>query len=470
MTAGEVAALKRKLTPRTNKYVSIQWGNKKQIAFLLLDEVYEVLYGGSAGGGKSSGLLAAAAQYVDVPGYSAIIFRKKFSDLSLPGALIARSHEWWDTSDAKWIDKDHKWVFPSGATVQFGYMEHDGDEFRYQSAEFQFVGFDELTQIKEHQYLYMFSRMRRLEGVQVPLRMRGATNPGGVGHEWVKKRWNLPYGPGPESPNRVFLNATRHDNPYLDHETYETGLSELNAIQYAQLARGDWDATGSGGVFDPSWFELVRPEDLPAPKFRSPTVRHWDFGSSDKTSETPNPDRSAGAKVGKLYTLPASIAESYNRRGIPLPTPPFWVIYDVVATEDLGNPAAVEDLVVQTASRDGMHVAQSIEQERGASGKHTIHAYRKWVLPGFRILSLWAAGSKLDRAKVVAQMAGNHKVFIVDGGWNESFLHEAGAFGIKGVHDDRVDSVSGAFHQLERMELLENDNEVEQEYSGRRDR
>jgi phage terminase large subunit-like protein len=67
----------------------------------------------------------------------------------------------------------------------------------------------------------------------------------------------------------------------------------------------------------------------------------------------------------------------------------------------------------------------------------------------------------------VAQMAGNNKVFIVDGEWNEPFLHESGAFGIKGVHDDRIDAVSGAFHQLERMELLANDSEIEQEYNKR---
>lgn len=462
MTDGEIAALKRKLTPRNNKYVNIQWGNSKQIAFLLLDEVFEVLYGGSAGGGKSSGLLAAAAQYVDIPGYAAVIFRKKFSDLALPGALISRSHEWWDASDARWIDKEHKWEFPSGATVQFGYMEHDGDETRYQSAEFQFVGFDELTQIKEHQYRYMFSRLRRLEGVQVPLRMRGATNPGGVGHEWVRDRWNLPYGPKKDTPNRVFVSASRSDNPYLDHATYEMGLDELDALQYAQLADGDWDATGSGGIFNPQDFEIIRMDQLPAPKFRGPTVRHWDFGSSDKTSENPDPDRSAGAKVGKLYTCPEVIAKSLKAQGLEIPSPPYWVIYDIAKTEKIGNPGAVEDLVTYCASLDGMGVAQSIEQERGASGKHTIHAYRKYVLPGFRVLGLWARGSKHDRARVVSQQASNKRVFLLDGPWNDSFMFEAGAFGIKGVHDDQIDAVSGAFQQLEIAELVDNDDTVDQ--------
>ena len=463
MSDAEIRSLRERLKPRTNKYVNIGWENKRQIVFLILNDVREILYGGEAGGGKSSGLLAAAAQYVDVPRYSAILFRRKFSDLALPGALISRSKEWWGHTDARYNDKEHKWEFPSGATIQFGYMEHDGDELRYQSAEFQFVGFDELTQIKEHQYRYMYSRLRRLEGVDIPLRMRSATNPGGPGHEWVRKRWNLPYGPGPEYPNRIFLPAGRYDNPYLDHEEYEESLNELDELQYAQLAEGDWSATGSGGIFDPQAFVIMGEEDLPAPKFRGPSVRHWDFGSSDKTTDNPDPDRTAGAKVGKIFTMPESIAKYFQSRNLEPPKPPYWVIYDIQKTDEIGNPGAVEQLVTAAAAMDGMIVPQSFEQERGASGKHTVHMYQKYVLPGYKVMKLWARGSKPDRAKVVAQASAKGQVFLLDGDWVEGFLYEAGAFGIKGVHDDQVDAVSGGFEQLERLEFMSVDDQVDQE-------
>ena len=132
----------------------------KQLAYLLLDNT-EALYGGAAGGGKSDALLMAALQYVDNPDYAALLFRRSYTDLSLPGALMDRAKEWLMPTDAKWRESSKTWTFPSGATLTFGYLEHVGDEYRYQSTEFQFIGFDELTQFEESKYRYLFSRLRR---------------------------------------------------------------------------------------------------------------------------------------------------------------------------------------------------------------------------------------------------------------------------------------------------------------------
>lgn len=145
-------------------------------------EGQEGLLGGSAGPGKSSGLLMAALQYVQYPSYSALLLRRSFKDLSLPGALMDRAFDWLSDTDAKWDDLTKSWSFPSGATLTFGYLEAERDKFRYQGSNYQFVGFDELSQFLESQYLYLFSRLRRLEGSPIPIRMRGASNPGDVGH------------------------------------------------------------------------------------------------------------------------------------------------------------------------------------------------------------------------------------------------------------------------------------------------
>jgi len=72
----------------------------------------EAFYGGAAGGGKSDALLMAALAYVDHPGYAAIIFRRSFSDLSLPGALMDRSHDWLGATGAVWNAHEHAWSFP----------------------------------------------------------------------------------------------------------------------------------------------------------------------------------------------------------------------------------------------------------------------------------------------------------------------------------------------------------------------
>ncbi|USK77743.1 terminase large subunit domain-containing protein [Peribacillus frigoritolerans] len=154
----------------------------KQMEFLLLKDK-EALYGGAAGGGKSDALLMAALQYVHVPDYAAILFRRTYKDLSMPGALMDRAHNWLDTTDAHWKEATKQWIFPSGATLNFAYLATENDKYNYQGPEFQFVGFDELTQFEESQYRYLFSRLRRLQGSKVPIRARVSSNPGGRGHD-----------------------------------------------------------------------------------------------------------------------------------------------------------------------------------------------------------------------------------------------------------------------------------------------
>lgn len=238
--------------------------HETQHAFLWLD-CLECLFGGAAGGGKSEALLLSALQYVDVPRYSAILFRKTLTDLKLPGALMARSKEWGlKERGAKFNENDKVWSFPSGASLSFGYMKTDADRYRYQSAEFQFIGFDELTQFSRLQYLYMFSRCRKptMAGTdplrKVPLRVRGATNPGGRGHEWVKRRFITKKDDPPEDPTqRVFIPSMLEDNPSLDAKTYRMALDELDDKTRAQLLHGDWDAREPGNwvIPDHSWIE-----------------------------------------------------------------------------------------------------------------------------------------------------------------------------------------------------------------------
>lgn len=172
MTEAERARLDRSLTPRLTPYTKVNLGNPRQVAFLLLIDVLEILFGGAAGGGKSWGLLGAASQFFDVPGYSALILRRRFRDLALPGALMPVSQSWWANTDAKYNKQDHNWTFPSGAVLQFGYLEHENDHLQYQSSSFQFIGFvDDATRGKPDRHCARASHAERghVPGVMVEL-------------------------------------------------------------------------------------------------------------------------------------------------------------------------------------------------------------------------------------------------------------------------------------------------------------
>lgn len=215
----------------------------KQAEFLALS-CREAMYGGAAGGGKSDALLMAALQYVDHPNYSALILRRSFRDLNQADAIMTRSQSWLRGTRARWNGNDYRWTFPSGATLTFGYLKTLTDKYQYQGTAFQYVGWDELTQFPEQDYRYLFSRLRRLEGSTVPVRMRAATNPGGIGHEWVRRRFIEP-----GAAHRVFVPARLDDNPSLDKTEYLEALAELDATTRAQLEKGVWVRDAEGLVY-----------------------------------------------------------------------------------------------------------------------------------------------------------------------------------------------------------------------------
>lgn len=197
-----------------------------------------------AGGGKSDALLMSALQYVTEPDYHALLLRRTYKDLALPNAIMSRCGNWLSdfvaSKEVRWDNNTKTYTFPSGASLTFGYLAHDNDLDQYQGSELQFVGFDELTQFTERQYTYLHSRLRKLENSDVPIRMRGGTNPGGRGHEWVKKRFitgELPYIP-----------SSYLDNIYLDRENYGKQLDKLDEMTKQQLKYGNWDIILSTGL------------------------------------------------------------------------------------------------------------------------------------------------------------------------------------------------------------------------------
>lgn len=376
----------------------------KQARFLLSLEP-ELLYGGAAGGGKSDALLMAALQFVEVPGYSAILFRRTFQDLSLPEALMDRAANWLSGTDAKWNGIEHQWQFPSGARLTFGYLQTVGDKYRYQSAAFQFVGFDELTQFEESSYAYLFSRLRRAEGSIIPLRMRAASNPGGIGHAWVRSRF---------VDTGKFIPAVFQENPYLDHAAYSASLDMLDSVTRAQLKDGNWTVE-NGILFKREWFPIV--DDYP---HDATMVRYWDLAATADNGRN-DPD----------YTSGCLIAEKDGR---------YWIV-DMAHTRS--TPLGVQQLMQQKAASDGRAVGIYIEQEPGSSGVMTIDHFRREILAGYSVRADKVTGSKMERARPLSSAAEAGNVMLVRAPWNETLLDELCMFP-SGRHDDMVDSVSGA--------------------------
>jgi predicted phage terminase large subunit-like protein len=388
---------------------------ERQAAFLFLD-CPEAMYGGSAGGGKSSALLMAALQFVDVPGYAALLLRRSFSDLSLPGALMARAAEWLGGTKARWDGQKKTWFFPSGASLSFGYLDNENDKYRYQSSEFQHVGFDELTQFYEEDYRYLFSRLRRLKSSRVPVRMRSASNPGGIGHDWVKQRF-LVEG---QAEGRVFVSARLDDNPHLDREQYVSSLSQLDPITRAQLLAGDWSARRGGGIFRREWFRI---EDTQPSGLR--LVRAWDMAASEAKAGS-DPDWTCGCLMGR------------SADGM------FWVL-DVRRIR--GTPQAVEQLVRRTAEEDGPAVTVCLEQEPGSAGVALVQRYYA-LLAGWPVVVQKPTGDKVTRAAPFSSQAEGGMVACLRGRWLTDFLDELEGFPGASSHDDQVDAASWAFVEL----------------------
>lgn len=150
---------------------------------------------------------------------------------------------------------EHRWYFPSGGKVTLSHMQLEQDKYNHQGKEYHFAGFDELTQFTRDQYLYIISRVRGTNP-DIPLRVRSTTNPGGIGHIWVKDRFVDIAPPGttyidPKTGlSRAFVPAKITDNPALmqNDPSYVRRLEALPPVERMRLLEGDW-AVFSGQIF-----------------------------------------------------------------------------------------------------------------------------------------------------------------------------------------------------------------------------
>jgi hypothetical protein len=164
---------------------------RKQKLFIDAPET-EVLFGGAAGGGKSYGQVIDALLFaLRYAGSKQLILRRTFAELDK--SIIRTVLGMYPREIFSFNSSAHTGRFKNGSIIDFGYIANDKDVYQYQSAEYDVVRFDELTHFTEVQYIYLISRVRGAN--TFPKQIKSSTNPGGVGHTWVKERFVDPSPP-----------------------------------------------------------------------------------------------------------------------------------------------------------------------------------------------------------------------------------------------------------------------------------
>ena len=239
-----------------------------QTKFLAADEK-DVLYGGAAGGGKSYAMLIDPLRYAHKKAHRGLILRRSMPELR---ELIDKSRELYPQAfpGCKFKEVEKIWNFPSGAKIEFGFLERDADVYRYQGQAYSWIGFDEITHLPtDFGWNYLASRLRTTDP-SIKTYLRCTANPGGVGAHWVKTRYVTPNEPdksfiGSDGLTRKFIPAKLTDNPYLANDgMYEQMLNSLPPVQRKQLLEGNWDVNeGAAFVeFDPE-IHVVPPFQIP---------------------------------------------------------------------------------------------------------------------------------------------------------------------------------------------------------------
>lgn len=288
------------------------------------------------------------------------------------------------------------------------------------NSEFQFIGMDEVTEIRESDYRYMFSRLRRPASgplSQVPLRMRAATNPA---PNWVRQRFLVE---GKEH-GRIFIPSMLTDNPGIDPDSYRAVLQELDPVERKRLEFGDWWATTLGSMFDRNNLEIIEPSEIPTFSEDVQILRFWDLAGTEPSQSNPDPDWT----VGCLAAFDKGV----------------FYIMDIRRIRAKGDK--VEAFIKNTAIEDGVEIPIQMEQEPGSAGKNLIDQYARYVLPGYNFKGLRATGDKITRAKPFAAAVANSNVRLVRAAWNTDFIDELSAFPEARVHDDQVDAATHAFN------------------------
>lgn len=425
-----------------------------------------IIFGGGAGCGKSHQALMKILKYIKDPNFRGVFIRQTSTQLSQAGGLFMEAQKMWRPFGAKF--KSHPQMtaeFPSGAQVQFKVCGADRDINNFDGGQFSLVTFDEAqwhsdVQIKylesrirseaqgPHQlvatcnpsmtsYLYQFVKpyldldtgipKRELSGVErYYATFNGATVTGATAEELYEI-----YGPSITPQTYTFIAATIEDNPIMRkiNPSYVARLENLKRTERMRLLLGSWHAKEEGaGFWKRGWCEVV----THAPANLKTVVRSWDLAASVPSEVNPNPDWTAGVKIGRDSTGTYYILDAYK----------FRKLSDGVLKE-----------IIKVFRDDGDDTVVTLPKDSGQGGA-VAHAYFRKILAenGVPTKTVVMSGhsGKLKRFLPFASLCeGSGNVKIVRGDWNEWYMNQLEDFtGERTDEDDAVDATSDAFNEL----------------------
>ena len=245
----------------------------------------EILYGGAAGGGKTKALIMDALfRCLKNPGTTAAVFRRTYQELE--DTDIKEAQASYPESIATYNAGRHEFRLVNGSKILFRHCENEADRFKYSGIEIQFLYFDELTSFEQVVYDFIKTRLRAKKSLGVVPIVRSASNPGNIGHGWVKKMF-VDAGPYLSIQTQEVYSETLHksklirtqyipalamENPFITDD-YIFELEQKPPALRAALLNGDWDSF-EGQVFkewrdDPEhyqdrlWTHVIDPFPIP---------------------------------------------------------------------------------------------------------------------------------------------------------------------------------------------------------------
>lgn len=336
-------------------------------------DTYELMYGGAAGGGKSDGLLGVALRQIAHPRYRGLMLRRTMKELKKAEGLIDRAHRLL-SQVAHWNGEDNKYTFPTGAELHFGYCDTDKDVYQYQGGGYAAIFFDELTRFSEFQYKTIGGYLRTIYNLKKML--RSATNPGNIGHAWVKKRFIDAMAPyeivrSKNGLTRQFIPAKVADNKILmeSDPDYIKRLEDMPEPWRTALLFGNWDIFMGQAFPEWSWdTHTCEPFELES---WFPRLLCIDWGYTSKAcalSLVKTPDRSYFYR--EFYTS-GMRPKDFAERLIDTHTEPSGrleniqrVVLDRSCFAQTGSPQTIAEQMDEVFQRVGWSLEQSDSRDR----------------------------------------------------------------------------------------------------------